>query len=227
MTKTLVDTLIEKKNFDTSLFEHCNEEEKEKVFDFIYRNRFKQPQRLWDVFEHCNEEQKEKLFKYFYNNKYNIQLCWIYKDCSKEQQDEILFRFDKLLSEIRYELFKYVPKNGLESYSDLKLFKDALEIRNSKGKLYVMCPIIERISELLCKANTSVDYMFAIQQHLEQIREVAKVLQKEDGANLKDLIENIKKPSYNLTALLTNIRQNIKNNTLTEEKLNEFLEMYI
>ena len=110
--------------------------------------------------------------------------------------------------------------------------KEPLKIRNSKGELYLVCPIINKIECILSKSNIEVDTLFVIKRHLHEIQEIAKVWQKELGysdylcTDFEYAASQIAKP-YNYTAVLGHIRMNIKNNSLTEEKLNEILELYL
>lgn len=117
----------------------------------------------------------------------------------------------------------------------MKKINPPLKIRNSKGQLYLVCPIIEKINMELCNENNKldIDSMFEIQRHFDSIKEIAKVWQKELGYNDcpmhsdSDYASNEIANPYKYTAVLKNIRTHIKNNTLTEEKLNEILEIYL
>jgi hypothetical protein len=104
--------------------------------------------------------------------------------------------------------------------------KESLKIRNSKGKLYIICPFISKIEKILMSENISLDSRFEIQRHLDSIQAIAEVYQGKCENNECFEKRRLAEP-YNYEAVLKNIRQNIKNNSLTEEKLNEILELYL
>ena len=110
--------------------------------------------------------------------------------------------------------------------------KEPLKIRNLKGELYVVCPIIFKIDSILTECKIEIDKLFAVKRHLEEIQEIAKVWQKELGyadylcTDSEHASNQIAKP-YNYMAVLNNIRMNIKNNSLTEKRLDKILELYL
>lgn len=107
-----------------------------------------------------------------------------------------------------------------------KKTKASLKIRDSKGDLYLICPIIEKINKLMFNEGNKIDLddMFSIQRHFDEIKEIAKVLQKELGYND---CPNQSDFSYKYSTVLKLFRQEIKNNNLTEGRFNEILETYL
>ena len=113
--------------------------------------------------------------------------------------------------------------------------RETLKIRNSKGELYIICPIVEKIEELLNHPdnNILIDNRYAISLYLESIRSISTVWQQELGIYDYEIPLNgelcaIKLANlYNYAAVLKKIRTCIKYNTLTEKELDEILQMYL
>jgi len=99
-----------------------------------------------------------------------------------------------------------------------------MKIHDSKGKLYYICPFIEKMRALIHENNIPKDTIFEISRHMDSIMDIAIALRgKGDCPTL--YAEKIYKP-YNFKALLGNIRLGIKSGNLTEKKLDEIVEMY-
>lgn len=113
-----------------------------------------------------------------------------------------------------------------------------LKIRNSKNELYVVCPFLDRISELVCIITENnkeiLPEFFEINRCLEALREIAKVWQSEYNEALYDgkysevlANSNIALP-YNYSAVLRHLRNKAKANiTITENDINEIITTYL
>jgi hypothetical protein len=113
-----------------------------------------------------------------------------------------------------------------------------LKIRNSKNELYVVCPFIDRILELVYVITNNnkemLPELFEINRCLEALREIAKVWQSEynevlyNGKYSEILANsNIALP-YNYSAVLRNIRAKISLGVaITESDINEIIETYL
>ena len=106
-----------------------------------------------------------------------------------------------------------------------------MKIRNSKGELYMVCPFLEKIASAV-DDYLPLDIKFQVSRHLEAVREISKVWQGKLGIEDYSCSDpsltglNIAQP-YNFEAVLKRIRIAIQTNTLTEETLNQILEMYL
>lgn len=100
-----------------------------------------------------------------------------------------------------------------------------MKIHDSKGKLYYICPFIDKISEILGeKSKLAPEDMFEVMRHLDSIREIAKFLQ--EGTICGELnYENIYQP-YNFSAALKQMKMFAKLGALTEEKIDELTKTY-
>lgn len=113
----------------------------------------------------------------------------------------------------------------------MKQKNEGLKIRDSDGRLHLVCPYIEKIDALLhiLHLNESVitiDDLFEIRLYLEAIREIAKVWQKEYGFEGHIAMDKIAKP-YNFIAVIKNIKIDVLNNNCTIDRINEHLKIYL
>lgn len=113
----------------------------------------------------------------------------------------------------------------------MKQKNEALKIRDSDGKLHVVCPYIDKIDALLHliqlnESIISIDDLFEIRLYLESIREIAKVWQKEDDVEGHIAMTNIGNP-YNFMAVIKNIKIDVHNNNCTIDRIDEHLKTYL
>ncbi len=105
-----------------------------------------------------------------------------------------------------------------------------IKIHDSKGKLYYVCPFLERIGEIVGKIHHEgepipTEELFEILRHLDSIREIAKHLRGEEVFCGKLHVEKIYEP-YNFSAAIKNIKISLKVGNLTEEKIDEITKQY-
>lgn len=100
-----------------------------------------------------------------------------------------------------------------------------LKIHGSKRKLYYICPFLDKITDLLRAENLSPEVRFEIERHCESVRAIARHLRGEDLICGMLHTERIHSP-YNFSAVIKTIKNQIKYGSLTEEKLDEIVELY-
>ena len=125
----------------------------------------------------------------------------------------------------------------LNYYMTKKKNVPPLKIRNSKNELYVVCPFLDRISELISiitENDEDLPEVFEIKRCLDGLREIAKVWQSEYdnklyGGKYSEVLANslIALP-YNYSAVLRNLRIRVKTGgVITENDINEIIKTYL
>jgi len=124
----------------------------------------------------------------------------------------------------------------LNRYDDMnKTLPEVSKIRTQDGKLYVICPFLDKLQEFinLHFPQECLDEKFECMRLIDGIREIGKVWQSEYDDTLYNGVyssilanSNIALP-YNYSALIKNIRLKIRNGSLTEKTLDDIIESYL
>lgn len=111
-----------------------------------------------------------------------------------------------------------------------------IKIHDSKGKLHLVCPYIEKVLEVVIKYKIDPADMLEIQLHLNTIREIAKAWQGESCIDIKNktskqiqaeldnssIANRIAKP-YNYGAVLSRIKAKLPQHA---EIIDEIINTY-
>jgi len=113
---------------------------------------------------------------------------------------------------------------------DGNILMSSVKVHDSKGNLYAPCPFLERIEQILHESreqnrSISQEELFEICHHFNSIRTIDHYLR--DGNDFNDMdLEQIRR-SYNITTIFKNIRLELQNGKLTDERLTYWINLYM